>query len=192
MAASLGEGQVATLGYANRIVSVVLVVIATGVGTVLLPTFSSAAQSAQGELRSVFRRSSVLASGMACLVAVGLVAVADPLVTFLLQGGELTEDDTEAIVEVLRLYALQLPFYVFGVIGARLLNALGRNTWLLLMGLVNLALNIALNLVLMPHFGVRGIAFGTSTVYAFSSIVMLVAARTLLRVHERTPSGASS
>jgi peptidoglycan biosynthesis protein MviN/MurJ (putative lipid II flippase) len=182
MAATLGEGRVATLGYANRIVSVVLVVIATGVGTVLLPRFSTAAVgSGGGELRMVFRRSTKMALGVACVVAVALVALADPLVRTLLQGGELTAGDADVIVDVLRLYALQVPFYVFGVIGARLLNALERNSWLVVMGLANLVVNVGLNLLLMSRYGVRGIAAGTSAVYALSSLVMAFATQEALR-----------
>ena len=193
MAATLGEGRVATLGYANRIVSVVLVVIATGVGTVLLPRFSSAAvESEGGQLRTVFRRSARMAFAVACAVAVALIGLADPLVRTLLQGGELTRGDADMIVEVLRLYALQVPFYVFGVIGARLLNALGRNSWLVVMGLANLVVNVGLNLLLMSRYGVRGIAMGTSAVYALSSCVMVFVTRAALRRSDGRLAGAKT
>jgi len=63
---------------------------------------------------------------------------------------------------VLAMYAIQIPFYVVSRVHYRFIIAMRRTDLVLYCGIVNLALDVLLNLVLMRWMGVAGIALATS------------------------------
>ena len=79
-------------------------------------------------------------------------------------------------------FALQIPFYVAGILGVRLLNALGMSRSIMLICAANLLVNVLGNLLLMRWMGVAGIALSTSLVYLVSfAQVFYVIGRELCR-----------
>ena len=82
--------------------------------------------------------------------------------------GAFSATDTLLVSRVQALLALQMPFYVFGILGVRLVSALKENSTLMVLGLVNAVVNVVFNYVFMKSMGVAGIALSTSFVYLFS------------------------
>ena len=78
------------------------------------------------------------------------------------------------------LYFLQLPFYLVGILGVRLLSALGHNRTLLAISAVNVVTNLAGDWLLMKWLGLPGIALSTSLVYAGSAALIWWAVKTKL------------
>ena len=81
-------------------------------------------------------------------------------------------------------FALQTPFYAIGILGVRLLNALGRNQLLMWFSVVSLAVNVGGNLLLMKVLGVAGIALSTTIVYLVSALLVMLAVRRCLAQEE--------
>jgi len=163
MAAMLASGSVAALAYANRFVSVVLSLFAGAISTAVVPYFSQmiAHEDWHGCRSSVhlwLRRTALVSVP----VAVALIVGARLLVRLLFEHGAFRIADTEVVTLVLRMYALQIPFYVVSRVDYRFLIARGRTDLVLYCGMVNLALDIVLNLLLMRWMGVAGIALATS------------------------------
>ncbi|HEX8096790.1 MAG TPA: lipid II flippase MurJ [Pyrinomonadaceae bacterium] len=169
MAATLPAGSVASLTYGGRVVGFLLALGATALGTVLVPYFSGmAARSEWARLRGTlsFYLKTVF---LVCVPLTALLVFGSaPLVQILFQRGSFTPADTGRVALVQSLYALQIPFYVAGILVVRLISALRANRVIMWAAALSLLLNVALNYLFMRRLGVAGIALSTSVVYLFS------------------------
>ncbi|MDR3725758.1 MAG: lipid II flippase MurJ [Terracidiphilus sp.] len=163
MAAMLPAGSVSALVYASRFVSVVLTLLAGAISTAVTPYFSSMiAHRDWAGCRSTLRtwvRLTILVSAPTAAV---LIAGSHLLICITLQHGAFGPHDTAVVTPVLALYAIQIPFFVASRVFYRFLIAMRRTDLILYCGILNLALDIVLNLILMRWLGVAGIALATS------------------------------
>jgi putative peptidoglycan lipid II flippase len=163
MAAMLSAGSVSALVYANRFVSVVLTLLAGAVSTAVVPYFSRMiAHRDWAGCRHTLRVWLGLTALVSVPITTALIAGAHLLIRLAFQHGAFGERDTAAVTPVLVMYALQIPFFVVSRVHYRFLVAMRRTDLVLYCGVLNLALDVVLNLVLMRHFGVAGIALATS------------------------------
>jgi protein involved in polysaccharide export with SLBB domain len=95
-------------------------------------------------------------------VAALLIAGAHIVIRITLQHGAFGPNDTAVVTRVLAMYALQIPFYVGSRVFFRFIVAMRRTDLVFYCGVINLALDVVLNLVLIRWFGVAGIALATS------------------------------
>ncbi len=163
MAAMLPAGNVSALVFANRFVSVAVTLMAGAVASAVTPYFSImvAEHDWQG-CRRTLRRWSLGLAGLSVPIAMLLIFGAQPLVRITLQHGAFKAHDTAVVRSVLVMYAIQIPFFVVSRVFYRLIVAMRRTDVVLYCGLINLALDVILNLVLMRWMGVAGIALSTS------------------------------
>jgi putative peptidoglycan lipid II flippase len=163
MAAMLPAGSVSALAYASRFVSVVLTLLAGAVSTAVTPYFSR--MIALGDWAGC-RHTLRTWVGITAMVSVPMAAVlifgSRILVRVTFQHGIFGPHDTSVVTPVLAMYAIQIPFYVCSRVFYRFLVAMRRTDLILYCGMINLALDIVLNLILMRWFGVAGIALATS------------------------------
>jgi putative peptidoglycan lipid II flippase len=163
MAAMLPAGSVSALVYASRFVSVVLTLLAGAVSTAVTPYFSRMiAYRDWAGCRSTLRTWVRLTALVSVPIAAALMAGSHLLIRITLQHGAFGPRDTAAVTPVLALYALQIPFFVSSRVFYRFLVAMRRTDLILFCGILNLALDVVLNLVLMRWLGVAGIALATS------------------------------
>ncbi len=173
-AGTLGEGAIATLGYANRVVSLVVGFCAVVVARALLPVLSGAAADGEHELGSRQARQWSL-----LLIAVGGagVAVGWPLapwaVGLVFERGAFRPEDTQAVAHVLRFGLLQLPFYFGGLALVQWIAASGRYGVLLALGCLALVVKITMNLLLIHPLGLAGLMAATAGMYAVSFLGQL-------------------
>ena len=183
MAATLEPGSVAALTYGRRLVDALVGVAALALGTAVFPYFSRLVARADWQQcrESLMTFSAVVfAAALAFTLAIG--AFSGPLVAALFERGRFTAEDTAIVSQIQLLYALQMPFFVAGAIGNRMVSALQRNGFFVYSSLGLLGLKAAFNAALIPSLGVPGIALATSAAYWVSSSVTLVyAARALSR-----------
>ncbi len=163
MAASLTSGSVAALVYANRFVSVVLTLLAGAVGTAVAPYFSHmvAASDWRG-CRHTLKTWVRVTAAVSVPVAAALIAGSHLLIRVAFERGAFGSQDTAVVAPVLAMYAIQIPFFVCSRVFYRFLVAMRRTDLILYCGMLNLALDVVLNLVLMRSLGVAGIALATS------------------------------
>jgi putative peptidoglycan lipid II flippase len=163
MAAMLPAGSVSALVFANRFVSVAVTLMAGAVSSAVVPFFSTmiADRDWHGCRRTLRTWSRIMA--MVSLPIAGLlIAGAQPLVRITLQHGAFGAKDTAVVASVLAMYAIQIPFFVVSRVFYRFVVAMRRTDLVLWCGIVNLALDVLLNLLLMRWLGVAGIALATS------------------------------
>ena len=163
MAAMLPAGSVSALVYANRFVSVVLTLGAGAVSTAVVPYFSSmVAHGDWAGCRHTLRTWVRLTALVSTPVAIALMAGSHLLIRATFQHGVFGPRDTAVVTPVLAMYAIQIPFFVSSRVFYRFLVTMRRTDLIFYCGVINLALDIVLNLVLMRWFGVAGIALATS------------------------------
>lgn len=169
MAAILAPGSVAALSYGGRVTAVLIGLTATALGTAVIPYFSQlAAREDWAGVQSTFN-SYLRYIFLAALPVTGLLfAFSEPVVRFLFQKGSFTAEDTVLVAQVQACFALQIPFYIAGILAVRLISALRANQVLLWASAVNMIVNILLNYLFMKKMGVAGIALSTSCVYFIS------------------------
>lgn len=176
-AAHLGTGAIATLSYANRVLALILGLGATAVSRATLPIFSKteAQGGAQGHrLASHWVRFLFLLGVIAMIVAWGSARWA---VQLLFERGAFTLQDTLAVTGVLRYGLVQLPFYFAALVLVSYVSSQRRYTLLFWSGVIGLGSKIIGNMVLIPLFGINGIAMAWGLVYAINALFFWVAIR---------------
>lgn len=186
MASRLGEGSVAALHYGNRVPMMVTGIAAAALGTAVFPYLARLVATGQwGAARSTVRTYGIGVAAVTAPLAVGIALGSEPLVRLLFERGAFGPEDTDVVASVQALLSLQVPFFLVGVLLARLVAACQANEILMRGAVLSLVLNVALNLALMEWIGVRGIALSTSLVYLFSSVYIGVMLNRLLKVRSR-------
>jgi putative peptidoglycan lipid II flippase len=169
MAAMLESGSVATLNYANKVVAMVLSVGSIALGTAVFPHFSRmVAKEDWGAVRHTFSTYTRLILLISVPTTVVLFLFSESIIGILFERGAFSAQDTRLVGQAQAFYLLQIPFYVLGIMGVRLLSAVAKNQILMKISFVNLLTNIVANYIFMLYFGVVGIALSTATVYALS------------------------
>lgn len=176
-AASLGDNTNATLGYATRLLALVLGVGAASVGRAALPVLADI--HSRGD--AVYGRRVALKWSVAMLAAGAVATLAgwwlSPYgVALLFERGAFTADDTQRVTEVLRWGLLQLPFYFGVLILVQLLASQNRYRLMAVIAVANFAVKAAMNAVLAPVYGAQGIMLATAFMYASSYVCYAVAA----------------
>lgn len=178
-AANLGENANATLGYAARLLSLVLGLGAASVGRAALPVLADVqSRGDAAHARQVALKWSVwmLAAG-AVAAAMGWL-LAEWGVALLFERGAFTAQDTLSVAQVLRWGLLQLPFYFGVLILVQLLASQNRYRIMATIAVANFAIKAIMNQVLAPVMGTAGIMLATSCMYALSySCYVIVALR---------------
>ena len=110
----------------------------------------------------------------------------EPMVRVVFERGSFNASDTRVVSVVTACFALQIPFYVAGILGVRLLNALGKGRSIMLICAANMLVNVFGNLILMRWMGVAGIALSTSLVYLLSCVLVFYVILTELKQRQGT------
>jgi putative peptidoglycan lipid II flippase len=141
----------------------VLSLLAGAISTAIVPYLSRMIahrdwSACRHTLRTWVRLTALISVPIAALLFAG----ARPLVRVALEHGHFGPRDTAVVASVLAMYAIQIPFFVASRVYYRFLVAMCRTDLILYCGVLNLALDVVLNLVLMRWLGVAGIALATS------------------------------
>lgn len=177
-AAGLEPGAVTAWALGGKLVQLLTGLAAVGAAAVLTPHF--------GRLMA-FGRSSQLVSDVYFMLIIGtwisifgtlvIFAFSEPIVVAVFQGDEVSELEARHLATILRLGSLQMPFIVaitliikFAAVSRLSLRAV------VAVGL-GLAVNVMLNILLVPYYGVYGIAIATVVASAISAIYLIIVMR---------------
>jgi len=159
----VGQGAVAALYYANRIVQFPLALFGIALAQVALPTMSGLA--AKGDLDELKATASFsLRSVFTIMVpaTVGIMVLAGPLIKIIFERGAFTAYSTGITSSVLLFYCLGLTGYAGIKILASCFYSLQDTATPVKVASFALALNIILNLILMWPLKVAGLALATA------------------------------
>ncbi|MEO1017918.1 MAG: lipid II flippase MurJ [Pseudomonadota bacterium] len=174
MAAMLDAGSVASLSYGQKLVALIFAFTARPIGIALLPFLSRQVASAQfGEARRSVAGWIALAVLLTAPLTCAIYIFSEFIVQTVFERGAFTTEDTHVVAAVQAMYCLQIPFYLAGIIGARMLNALRLSHLFAIIGVLNFTSNIFFNWLFMQLIGLPGIALSTSFVYLISSVFII-------------------
>jgi putative peptidoglycan lipid II flippase len=170
MAASLGAGSVSALNYGMKLLSFVMGIGATALGIAVLPYFSKmVAERNWAKVKHTYKTYALLIIASTVPIVVIFTVFSEPIVRILYERGRFTPEDTIIVSQIQAALFLQMPFYLTGIMGVRLLSAFRKNQYVSIIALSNLGINIVANYIFSYYLGIVGIALSTSLVYVISS-----------------------
>jgi putative peptidoglycan lipid II flippase len=163
IASFLATGSISYLYYADRVYQLPLGVIGIAVGTALLPLLSRQIRSGAEEtaLHSL-NRAIELSMLLTLPAGVALMVIPEQITSVLFQHGEFTREASQATASALFAFSTGLPAYVLVKILAPSFFAREDTTTPVIIGVIAMAANVGLSLLLIGSFEHVGIAMATA------------------------------
>ncbi|MDH7512428.1 MAG: murein biosynthesis integral membrane protein MurJ [Clostridiales bacterium] len=178
IASLLPQGSPSYLNYSFRLMHFPLGIFGVAVATVTLPVVATfAAKKDIPNVLSTCSSSLKLVFFLTLPSIFFLAAAAKPIIAVLYQHGRFTYADTVFTSQALLFYALGLFAYASVRVIAPVFYSLGDTKTPVKVSVLSVAVNIALNLVLMRPLGFRGLALATS----FAAMVNMLSLMFLLQ-----------
>ncbi|MEW5723568.1 MAG: murein biosynthesis integral membrane protein MurJ [Thermodesulfobacteriota bacterium] len=178
LASFLPEGSVSYLYYADRIMQFPLGVFAVAVGTAVLPSLSrQASQQDLPALIDTFSYAQRLIFFITMPAMVGMIVLADPIITLLFQRGEFDQVSSLATAQALIAYALGLWSLSSVQVVVRVFYSLQDTATPAKLAVVTLIGNTILGLLLMGPLKHVGLALASTGGSILNFIVLSVALR---------------
>lgn len=170
-AAGLSEGTIAELGYANRLLGLILSLGATTFSRAALPVLSVPI------IKDKIRRRHLVGHWAAFLFLIGVLAfallcpLAPIIVRMLYERGAFTARNTVQVVSIFRWGLLQIPFYFAGLVYVAQVAATNNYVYLTIVAVISLVVKIAGNSIAIPYLGVAGLMLSTSVMYLITTCI---------------------
>jgi putative peptidoglycan lipid II flippase len=174
-ASTLGDGPIFWLSIAFRLMMLPLGLFGVALGTVTLPLLSRLVVAGQ---MSAFRGELAHAMRLAVLLTVpstvGLIMLAEPIISVLYQHGKFTAFEAGQAAGALQFYAVGLVGYAALKVLVNAFYALDKRKTPILVSLIAVALNLALNwlFTLRLGWGHRGLAFSTGCIATVNFLLL--------------------
>ena len=161
--ATLEDGAVSYLYYADRVSQLPLGVVGVALGTALLPMLSRSLQAGERDQAMDHQCRAIEVSLLLTLpAAAALIVIADPIIAVLFERGAFGADAVAATAAALAAFALGLPAYVLVKVLAPGFFAREDMVTPLKVSIAAMVANIALIAALFPPLGFMGIALATA------------------------------
>jgi len=187
--AGLGSGAISTLGYANRVLALILGLGATAVSRATLPVFSRMQVETGGEET---RRMALRWGGWMLLLGMAMAVLAWPVarwgVALLFERGEFSATDTASVAWLIRAGLAQLPPYFAGIVLVSWFTSLANYRVLLGVAILALLVKIVGNWLFVGLHGLVGVQFATVAMQWVSLLTLL---GVLMRDYRREARGVA-
>ena len=177
LASGMGRGAASILYYANKMNTMIIGIFITAITATIFPVLTRTL--GQGNMRDgkkVMNASIKSVLFLTVPATVGLIVLARPIIEIAFVRGAFTPENGIAATSTLRFYSLSL-------ISISLINVLNRIYYSVddtktpfYVGVVNVAINVGLNLLVARHFGTNGLAASVSIatmIAVFISFILL-------------------
>jgi putative peptidoglycan lipid II flippase len=181
-ASKLGDGPTFWLTVAFRLMQLPLGIFGVALGTVALPLLARMAATGNTvAFRSELARGMRLAFLMTIPASIGLMVLAEPIISVLYQHGRFHAFETAQAAGALRYYAIGLCGYAALKVLVNAFYALDRRKTPMIVSFIAVALNLVLNWIFTVRlgWGHRGLAFSTACVATSNFLILYL----LMRSH---------
>ncbi len=169
VAGTAGPGSTSMLGYANRLMTGVVALVAGALSQVLLIQLSRLVGNRDKVgLTATYRLLTRVMPWVGCAATLGVWLTSGFFVSLLYQRGNFDAATAATVTELVNLYALQFPVFWTGIAGGVLVFALSLNHILVRIGVVLFMTNVIGDFLFLKLFGVRGIPLSTTLVLLVS------------------------
>ena len=174
-ASGLGDGPTFWLTVAFRLMQLPLGLFGVALGTVALPLLARMAATGNMEaFRSELARGMRLAFLMTIPASIGLMLLAEPIISVLYQHHKFGAYETAESAGALRFYAIGLCGYAALKVLVNAFYAVDKRKTPMVVSFIAVALNLILNWIftLHLHWGHRGLAFSTSCIATSNFLIL--------------------
>jgi putative peptidoglycan lipid II flippase len=174
LATSQGEGAASCLNYAFRVMYLPIGLFGLSIATAAIPSLSrDAAHDDRDGMRNTLSSALRMMLMLNVPAAIGLVALATPIVALLFEHGSFTPEATAGTAAALVFYAPGLIGYSAIKLAVPTFYALKDSRTPVIVGAASVAFNVALNLILVRSLGFRGLALGTAASALFNASMLM-------------------
>ena len=168
------QGAVSWLGYAFRLMYLPIGLFGVSIATAALPDISrQAANDDMKAVRDTVSRGLRMMLMLNVPATVGLIVLAAPIIAMIYERNKFFPIDTAATAAALMFYAPGLLGYSAVKIASPTFYSLGDSRTPVVISVLSIAVNLALNLVLVRYMGYRGLALGTALAAIFNAVALL-------------------
>jgi putative peptidoglycan lipid II flippase len=181
-ASQLGDGPTFWLTVAFRLMQLPLGIFGVALGTVALPMLARMAATGQlASFRGELARGMRLAFLMTIPASIGLIVLAEPIISVLYQHGRFGAHETAESAGALRFYALGLCGYAALKVLVNAFYAIDRRRTPMVVSFIAVGVNLLLNWIFTVElgWGHRGLAFSTACVATSNFLILYL----LMRAH---------
>ncbi len=174
-ASTLGDGPIFWLSIAFRLMQLPLGLFGVALGTVTLPLLSRLVVAGQmGAFRGELAHAMRLALLLTIPSMIGLIMLAEPIISVLYQHGKFTALEAAQAAGALRFYAVGLVGYAALKVLVNAFYALDKRKTPMLVSFVAVALNLAFNWLFTFRlgWGHRGLAFSTGCIATVNFLLL--------------------
>jgi len=179
----LATGDIAAIGWAQRLYQFPLGVFAIAIATAIYPALARAAPGRTDDpaatAAGLDRFANILRHGLRLTVfiglpaSVGLMIVRQPLARLIYEWGQFSADDAGRVAAILLGYAAAVWAYSTTQVATRGFYALQDTTTPVKVAVAMVVLNFAMNLTLIWPLGAAGLAWSTATTATLQVVVLL-------------------
>ncbi|SAK52232.1 virulence factor MVIN family protein [Caballeronia temeraria] len=160
--AHMGDGAIATLGYANRLLSLLVSMGAIAISRATLPILSEILHRGDhARARSTARKWSFVMLGVGTAGAALAYVLAPFAIKLLFQKGAFTSEDTIAVTSLFRCGLSQIPFSFGMCVLIQSFASEARYRAITVISVLGFATKLAATAVLIRFFGAQGVLLGT-------------------------------
>jgi putative peptidoglycan lipid II flippase len=183
-ASHLGDGAITWLSIAFRLMQLPLGLFGVALGTVTLPLLSRLVVAGHMDgVRSELAHAMRLAFLLAIPSTVGLMMLAEPIISVLYQHGKFTADQAAQAAGALRFYAIGLSGYAALKVLVNAFYALDRRKTPMVVSAIAVGLNLLFNWIFTFRlgWGHRGLALSTGLIATFNFALLYALMRNQLQ-----------
>ena len=171
----IGTGAMSYFNYADRLNQLPLGVIGAALGTAILPQVSRHVGANEPDQAAKVQGQAAELAMLLCLPAAAALAVsAFPLVSALFQGGKFTVEDARLTALTLSIVVLGLPAYVLVKVLTPGFYARQDTATPVKVAVLVLVATVVLNFLLIPPFGIAGLASAIAICSWLNCIILYV------------------
>ena len=111
---------------------------------------------------------------MALPIALALALESEAIVKLLFERGRFTAEDTHLVARIQTIHAIYIPTFAISMVAVRMVNAIAASRMLFYTALSNVAVNLGLNMFLVPSLGLEGVVWADVGTYASSALFLWV------------------
>jgi putative peptidoglycan lipid II flippase len=173
--ATAEPGAVSALGYAFRLMYMPIGIFGVSIATAAIPDLARhAAEHAYAEMREILSFGVRLMLMLSVPASVGLMVLSVPIVELIFQHGAFGPSDTQKVATALLFYAPAIAGYSIVKIAGPSFYSLQDSRTPVIVSLITIASNLALNLWLNSIMGFRGLALGTAIAANVNAGLLLI------------------
>lgn len=175
LASGLTEGSISALSYSAKMNDVVVSVFIAAITTVIFPMLSRAfSQGDSGQVKQIMSQGINIILLITVPAAVGIMVLAEPIVSVFFERGHFTSKDTIMTSQALFCYSLGLVGISLRLMLNKVFYSLQDTKTPMINGALAVGLNIILNLIFVRFMAHAGLALATSISTTFTSVMLFI------------------